>query len=116
MQSAMLAHPTISWIINTDLYEASDYWYSTYSSPRDQTVLLAESQHHVIYSTNSSRALHDGIEDRLHVRGRTADNAEHLGRCRLMFQRLSQFCIALLDFLEQPNVLDSDHRLIREGF
>ena len=32
-----------------------------------------------------------------------------------MLQRLAQFCIALLDFLEQPHILDSDDRLVREG-
>ena len=61
-------------------------------------------------------ALDDGVEHRLHVRGRAADDAEHLGRCRLMLQRLAQFCIALLDFFEQPHVLDGDHGLVGKGF
>ena len=75
-----------------------------------------ESQHHVIDSTNPRRALDDGVEHRLHVRGRAADDAEHLGRCRLMLQGLAQFCVALLEFFEQPHVLDGDHRLVGEGF
>ena len=33
-----------------------------------------------------------------------------------MLQRLAQFRIALLEFFEQANVLDGDHRLIGEGF
>ena len=33
-----------------------------------------------------------------------------------MLQRLAQFCIALLDFLEQPNIFDGDDRLISESF
>ena len=33
-----------------------------------------------------------------------------------MLQRLAQFCIALLNLLEQPHVLDRDDRLIGEGF
>ena len=33
-----------------------------------------------------------------------------------MLQRLAQFRVALLDFLEQPHVLDGDHRLIGKGF
>ena len=33
-----------------------------------------------------------------------------------MLQGLAQFCVALLDFLEQPHVLDGDDRLIGEGF
>ena len=68
-------------------------------SPRNHSVALVESQHHVIDSTNPCRALDDGIEDRLHVRGRPADDAEHLGGCRLMLQCLAQFCIALLNSL-----------------
>src|SRR5690348_8973153 len=32
-----------------------------------------------------------------------------------MLQRFAQFCIALLQFLEQPGVLDGDHCLVREG-
>ena len=77
-------------------------------SPRNHRVALAESQHHIINPTNPRRALDNGVEDRLHVRRRAADDAEHLGRRRLMLQRLAQFRIALLKFLEQPYVLDSD--------
>ena len=33
-----------------------------------------------------------------------------------MLQRLAQFCVALLEFLEQSHVLDGDDRLIGEGF
>ena len=85
-------------------------------SPRNHRVALAESQHHVIDPTNLRRALDDGVEHRLHVRGRAADDAEHLGRCRLMLQRLAQFCVALLDLFEQPHVLDRDHGLSGKGF
>ena len=77
---------------------------------------FAESQHHVINPTNPRGALDDRVEHRLHVRGRAADDAEHLGRRRLMLQRLAQFRVALLDFFEQPHILDSDDRLIGEGF
>ena len=77
---------------------------------------FAESQHHIINPTNPRGALDDRVEHRLHVRGRAADDAEHLGRRRLMLQRLAQFRVALLDFLEQPHVLDRDDRLIGEGF
>ena len=85
-------------------------------SPRNHSVPLAESQHHVIDPTNPRGALDDGVEDRLHVRRRAADDAEHLGRRRLMLQRLAQFCVALAEFLEQPDVLDGDDRLVGEGF
>ena len=32
-----------------------------------------------------------------------------------MLQGLTQFCVAFLDFFEQPDVLDRDDRLIGEG-
>ena len=83
-------------------------------SPRNPTVPLVESQHHVINPTNPGGALDDSVEDRLHVRRRPADDAEHFGGCRLMLQRLAQLCIALAEFLEQAHVFDGDHGLIRE--
>ena len=47
-------------------------------SPHNQTVTLDQSQHHVINPTNPGGALDDRVEDGLHVRGRPADDAEHL--------------------------------------
>ena len=85
-------------------------------SPQNHSVAIAEPQHHVIDPANPRRALDDGVEHRLHVRGRAADDAEHLGRCGLMLQRLAQFRVALAEFLEQAHVLDGDHRLVGEGF
>src|SRR5262249_43370257 len=85
-------------------------------SPHDHTVTFAESQQHVINATNPCRAFHDCIQHWLHIRGRAADDAEHLGRCCLMFQGFTQFGIALLDFLKQANILDRDDRLRGKGF
>ena len=85
-------------------------------SPRSHYVSLAESQRHIINLTDPGGALDDGVEDRLHIRRRAADDAEHLGRCRLMLQGLAQFCVALAEFLKQAHVLDGDHGLIGEGF
>ena len=81
------------WLINTDLDAANRY--GTKMSPRNHQVPLVESQHHVIDPTNPGGALDDGIEHRLHVGGRAADDAEHFGRRRLMLQGLAQFRIAL---------------------
>ena len=53
-------------------------------SPRNHSVAVLESQHHVINPANPGGALDDGVKHRLNVRGRTTDNAEHLGGCRLM--------------------------------
>src|SRR5262249_37929957 len=91
-------------------------WYATKMSPDCHHVLLAQSQHDVIDSTNPGGALYDCIEHRLHVSGRAADDTEHLGRSRLMLQCFPQFCIALLDLLKHPHVLDGDDGLSRESF
>ena len=111
----MLAYPAILWLINTDLGAASGYGNQN-EPARIITYALAESQHDVINPTNPRGALDDSVEHRLHVRGRAADDAEHLGRCRLMLQGLAQFCVALLQFLEQPHVLDGDDGLVSKGF
>ena len=90
----MLAYPAKLWLIDADLDAAAGY--GTKMSPRNHIVALVESQHHVINPTNPCGALDDGVEDRLHVRRRAADDAEHLGRCGLMLQRLSQVMVAFL--------------------
>src|SRR5215813_4457966 len=100
------------WRINTDLHTTKRYRPKMGSL--NHNVLLPESQKHVINPTNPRGALDDGVEHRLHVRGRAADDTEHLGRCGLMLQRLSQFCVAFLDLFEQPHVLDGDNSLIGE--
>ncbi len=53
----------------------------------------------------------DCLENRLHVARRAADDGEHLGRCRLMFQRFAQIVRALTQLLEQPRILDRDDGL-----
>src|SRR5215472_3081739 len=104
----MLAHPTVVWLINRP-HGANGY--RTKMSTRNHSVPLAEPQYHVINSTDFCRALDDGIQYRLHVRRRAADDAEHFGCCGLMLQRLAQFCVALLQFLEQPHILDGNDGL-----
>src|SRR5262245_17801874 len=114
VKRTMLVNPTLPWLIHTDL--GADSWYGTKMSPRNQNVSFAQSQHHVIDSTHTRGALDNRVEDRLHVRGRTADDTEHLRRCRLMLQGFAQFCVPLLNLFEQANVLYGDHRLVSEGF
>ena len=97
VKRAMLAHPAKPWVINTDL-DRSGYW--TKMGARNHSVALTESQHDVVNTANPCGALDDSVEHRLHVRRRAADNAEYLGRCRLMLQRLAQFRIPLLELLE----------------
>ena len=59
--------------------------------------------------------LQHGFEHRLKIAGRAADNLEHLRGRRLLLQRFGELARALLLRLEQPRVLDGDHRLIGEG-
>src|SRR5262245_49826405 len=79
------------------------------------SVTIPKSQSHVIDPTNPRRALDDGIKHRLHVSRRAADDAKHLGGCRLMLQGIAQLYVSVLQFFEQPHVLDGDHCLISEG-
>src|SRR5262249_46424358 len=109
VERAMLANPTNLGLI--DIYLDATNRYGTKMSPWNRSVSFIESQQHVINPTSPGGALNDRIEDRLHVSGRAADNAQHLGCCGLMLQRFAQFGVAFLDLLEQPNVLDSNHGL-----
>src|SRR5262245_2774808 len=74
VERAVLAHPAILWLINTDLDAAHGNGYWTKMRPRNHCVSLAESQYHIVNSTNPRRALDNGVEDRLHVRRRAADD------------------------------------------
>src|SRR6516162_1986867 len=53
---------------------------------------------------DSYRILEQGLEHRLQFTRRRADNLQHLGACRLLLQRFTQF-------IKQPGVLDSDDGL-----
>src|SRR5262245_7814203 len=114
VQGAMFMHPAMPWIISADLY--TDTRYRTKMSARNHAVALAESQNNVVNTANLSGALDNRLEHWLHVRWRTADDPEHLGRRCLMLQSLAQFGVALLQFFEQPHVFYSADGLIGEGF
>src|SRR5262249_43212113 len=105
VERAMLVHPTHMWRIDTDLNAVRRH--GTKMSHRNQSVVLIESQYHVINSTNPRSALNNGIQHGQHVRRRPADDAKLLGGGRLMLQRLTQFrvtgfeiCSFMLEFLE----------------
>jgi hypothetical protein len=85
-------------------------------SARNHSVALAESQNNVVNTANLSGALDDRAENRLHVRGRAADDTEHFRRRGLMFQSFAQFGIAFLQFSEQPDILDRDDSLRGKNF
>ena len=55
------------------------------------------------------------IEHGLQIERRAADDLEHVGGGGLLLQRFAQLVGALLHRVEQPHVLDGDHRLVGEG-
>ena len=65
-------------------------------SARNHRIAFNEPQHDVIDAANPRRALDDGVQDRLHVSRRTADDAEHFRGCCLMLQRFGELTPAIL--------------------
>ena len=68
----------------------------------------------ILGPTQARRRLHDSVEDRLELRWRAADDVQHVACGRLVLERLLQLPRARLHLLEQPHVLDRDHRLVGE--
>jgi hypothetical protein len=82
----MLANPAKMRLIDANFHAANSYRHGTDMGTRNHGVPLAQSQHHIINSTNPSRALNDGIKNWLRIGRRAPDDAEHLSRRGLMFQ------------------------------
>ena len=61
------------------------------------------------------RVLQHRLEHRLQLAGRARDYLQYLRRRRLLLQRLRELARARLHLVEQPHVLDRDHRLVGEG-
>src|SRR5215813_10504420 len=113
VERAVLDHPAKMWLINTYLTELG--WHGTKMGAQNNHGPFAESQGQILDPTNPRRAFDDGVEDRLHICRRAADDSENLGRGRLMLQGLSQLCIALLKFFEKSYVLDGDYGLVSKS-
>src|SRR5262249_40064940 len=96
-------------------FAATRYGHGTKMSPNDLHAPFNEPQYYVINPTNSRGALHNRVKHRLNICRRATDDAEHLGGRGLILKGLAQFCIALLQFLEQPHVLDRNDCLIGKG-
>ena len=64
---------------------------------------------------DARRVRQHGLEHRLQLAGRARDDLQHLGGRGLLLQRLGQLARARLHLVEQPHVLDRDHRLVGEG-
>src|SRR5262249_29662789 len=59
--------------------------------------------------------LDERIENRLELGDRAADDLEHIGGGGLLLQRFTEIARARLHLVEQPYVLDRNHRLVGEG-
>ncbi len=66
-------------------------------------------------AAEGDRSLGDGVENRLQVECRTADDLQQVRSRGLLPQRLLQVARAGLDLVEQPRILDRDHGLVGEG-
>jgi hypothetical protein len=52
----------------------------------------------------------------LQIKGRAADDLQHVARRGLVFERLLQVARAVLQLVEEPRILHRDDRLRRETF
>src|SRR5206468_6191530 len=59
--------------------------------------------------------LGERLEDRLQIERGPADDLEQLAGRGLLLERHAQLAVARLELVEQPNVLDRDDGLVREG-
>ena len=109
----MLANPTNLGLI--DIYLDATNRYGTKMSPWNEKCFLHGVADHVINPTNSRRALDDGVEHRLHVRRRTTDKLS-TSAVAVWCSSASRNSALRLPSLEEPHVLDGDHRLIGECF
>jgi len=87
-----------------------------------QDIALDAIDHGVEGLAEPSGALRDGVEHRLHVGRRTADNAQDLAGGRLLFQGLADLGVSVcegavlfLELGEQAHVLDGDDGLVGKG-
>ena len=78
---------------------------------------LAVEPHHEgeLAATQPHRAFSDRVEHRLDVSRRARDDPQNIAGRRLVLERLGQFARTRLHLVEQPHVLDRDHRLVGEG-
>ena len=79
-----------------------------------ERIAFTQRRYAKLRSANSDRICQHGVEHRLKFAGRTGDDLQHLGGGGLLLQRLGELARARLHLVEQPHVLDGDHRLVGE--
>src|SRR5215467_14043830 len=100
-----------------------------YENHRDGTVMrhgtqvfaLLQDYNHVISGAKAASDPRNDVKHGLNVEFRVADDGQHVASCGLIFKRFCKLLRALRKFsrssllgLEQPRVLDGDHRLVGE--
>ena len=78
-------------------------------------IAFAQKQIAELGLADARRVRQHSFEHRLQLAGRTRDDLQHLRGRGLLLQRLGKFARARLHLLEQPHILDRDHRLVGEG-
>ena len=82
---------------------------SSHSGTQSQQISVNQANRGIFRGAQPHSAFRYGIQHGLNIRWRTSDHLKNIARRRLLLQCFSES-------LEQPNVLDSDHRLIGKGF
>ena len=77
-------------------------------------IVLVDKQIAELGLADAHRVFEQALEHRPKGAWRTADDLQHLGGRGLLLQRLGQFARAGPHLIEQPHVLDRDHRLVGE--
>ncbi len=85
-----------------------------HDGPKD---LAIKSKHRAILRLAEANAVvKNRLKDRLKIGWRAGDHPQDFARRGLLLQSFGQITVTFLRFVEQPNVLDRDDRLIRKRF
>ena len=98
-----------------DRIRSAGFWHIPPVRRHLEALVKHAHDHSVICITQPRGPLCNSIEHRLELSWRTGDDS-HFARGRLLLQGFREVPVADLQFLEQPNVLDSNDGLIGEGF
>ena len=80
-----------------------------------EAVTIAAAHRGIERLAQAGRALDDRVEHRLDVGRRARDDPEDLAGRGLLLQGLGEVVVPRLQLPEEPDVLERDHRLVREG-
>src|SRR5262249_4456688 len=86
----------------------------TVSLCEEEHPVLLPSYRRVVGAAKAASRFNERLQHRLEIESRAADHLEHIGGGGLLVQRPAQLARARLHLVEQPHVLDRDHRLIGE--